>query len=306
MSLCTIWGGKNAEPNYLKLLTPLGQVGVGIFVMISAYFLTEEKNSESKLLRRILNLWYRVIFYSWLILIVDLFIGFSSINKKSLIKSIFPIIGNNYWFVTSFFLLMILVPFLNRLINDINKKKLLLILVVLIIFSSITTLIGQPYTPFGQELNVGVMISEYILIGYYKKYKLKLNNYILLLTIILFYVGEILSNIVSGFPSIILSASIFIFFIQTSSSYYNYYINWGASSIFASYLITENILFRIPFWKLATTLVVFNNKLLEGLLITAITIFVTIIFDKIYLLIFNNLIKKKSNLLIKKLTLKLK
>ena len=101
--------------------------------MISAYFLTGEKKPETKLLKRILTLWCRVIFYSWLILVIDLFIGFSPIGRKSLIKSIFPILGNEYWFVTSFFLLIFLVPFLNRLIQGVSKKQFIAVLVVMIV-----------------------------------------------------------------------------------------------------------------------------------------------------------------------------
>lgn len=298
-----LYSGNTSEK--LRILDPLGQIGVGMFVMISAFFLVEEKNAESKLLRRILSLWSRVLFYSWLILIIDLFLNFSSINKKTLVKSVFPIIGNNYWFVTSFIVLMFIVPVLNRIINYMNKKQFLLGLIVIIIFSSVTTLIGQPYTPFGQPLNVGVMISEYMLVGYYKKYNIRLNRYILLIVIVSFYIGELLLGISNGAPSIILSAAIFIMFIQVLPDMYNVYINWIASSIFASYLITEHVLFRIPFWKLTTSILNFNNKLIEGLIITIITIISTVFIDKVYLLIFNKLIRNKSNLLAKKIDLKL-
>ncbi|MGE9898515.1 acyltransferase family protein [Limosilactobacillus reuteri] len=296
--------GENSS-RYLKGLAPLGQIGVGIFVMISAYFLTEEKRTKSKLLKRILTLWARVIFYSWLILCIDLSLGFTLINKKNLIKSIFPIIANNYWFVTSFLVLMFIVPFLNKIIQDLNKEQYMLSLVVIIVFSGVTPIIGQPFTPFGQELNVGVMISEYLLVGYYKKYNIQLNNYILLMGGILFYIGELISNKSNGFPAIILSAIIFILFIQISPSYYNSCINWIASSVFASYLITENVLFRMTFWKLATSVFVFQSKLLEGIIITVVTILLTVLIDKIYLFFFNFLIKEKLNILAKELTFKL-
>lgn len=231
------------EPNVrsLKVLAPLGQIGVGIFVMISAYFLTEEKNSKSKLLKRLLNLWCRVVFYSWVLLIIDLLIGFSPIDKRSLVKSLFPIAGNNYWFVTSFFVLMFVVPLLNEFIRKAKRRQLLLSLIIMIVFSSITTIIGQPYSPFGQPLNVGVMISEYLIIGYYRKYDVKFSNVVLLLTVFVFYMGELVLNINDGFPSIILSAALFIMIVRTCPSYYSPVINWIASSVFASYLITEDI-----------------------------------------------------------------
>lgn len=290
---------------FLKILAPLGQTGVGIFVMISAYFLTEERNSKSKLLKRLLNLWCHVVFYSWTILIIDLLIGFSPVDKKSLVKSLFPIAGNNYWFITSFFVLMFMVPLLNEFIRKSKKKQFLLSLIVMIVFSSITTIIGQPYPPFGQQLNVGVMISEYLIIGYYRKYDVKLNNIVLLLTILIVYIGELVVSISNGFPSIILSAALFIMIVQNCPSYYNSIINWIASSVIASYLITENILFRMLFWKSITIIIPLHNKFIEGLAITILAILITVIIDKIYLFLFNKLIKQRLNLLAKDLTYKL-
>lgn len=181
------------------------------------------------------------MFYSWVLLIIDLLIGFSPIDKRSLVKSLFPIAGNNYWFVTSFFVLMFVVPLLNEFIRKAKRRQLLLSLIIMIVFSSITTIIGQPYSPFGQPLNVGVMISEYLIIGYYRKYDVKFSNVVLLLTVFVFYMGELVLNINDGFPSIILSAALFIMIVRTCPSYYSPVINWIASSVFASYLITEDI-----------------------------------------------------------------
>ena len=293
------YGGINFK--YSRVFAPLGQVGVGIFVMISAYFLTSENNSKQKIFNRILSLWCHVIFYSWIILIVDLFIKFSSINIQLLIKSIFPVMANNYWFVTSFFFLMLITPFLNKIIRNVNKIQLILILIILIVFSSITTIIGQPYTPFGERLNVGVMISDYIFIGYYRKYGIKLGDFTLILVALVFYIAEYFT-ITSGFPSIVLSATLFILVVQIMPSYHSYCINWIASSVFASYLITENVLFRKIFWQILTSLFTFHNKFLEGFVITIIAIIITVLIDKIYLLIFNNLIRKKLNVFAEALT----
>lgn len=296
-------GGENYK--YSNFNLPLGQTGVGIFVMISAYFLTEERKTETKLLRRLLFLWCRVVFYSWLILLLNLLFGFSVMNKKSLVKSVFPIIGNNYWFVTSFFFLMVIVPFLNHVIKRLVRQQLIAVLIIVIIFSSITTIIGQPVTPFGGELNVGVMISEYILIGYYRKYNIQLNNIMLIIMAVLSYFIEIILNINAGFPSIVLSATIFIVVVQSIPHYNSEWINWIASSVFASYLVTENVLFRKYFWQVATNHLSLQNKILEGFLITIVVILLTVLIDKIYLFIFNRCIKKHLNSLANKWTYKL-
>lgn len=61
----------------------------------------------------------------------------------------------------------------------------------------------------------------------------------------------------------------------------------------------------MTFWKLATSVFVFQSKLLEGIIITVVTILLTVLIDKIYLFFFNFLIKEKLNILAKELTFKL-
>lgn len=182
----------------------------------------------------------------------------------------------------------------------------------MIVFSSIITIIGQPLTPFGDNLNVGVMISEYLLVGYYRKYKVKVNNFALIIVAILFYLAEymtVISNgipsVTSGFPSIVISIALSVLVIQATPSYYNSVINWIASSVFASYLVTSNVLFKYQFWKISTSLLSLHSKIIEGIIITIIVILITVLVDKIYLLLFNGLIKNRLNSFAKRMTHKL-
>ena len=47
-------GGVNTKS--IDIFSPLGEIGVGLFIMISAYFLTGEEQPETRLLKRILTL----------------------------------------------------------------------------------------------------------------------------------------------------------------------------------------------------------------------------------------------------------
>lgn len=171
---------------------------------------------------------------------------------------------------------------------------------------------GQPFTPFGGNLNVGIMISEYLLVGYYQKYKVKVNNFVLIVVAILFYLAEYMTVIIkeipsvtSGFPPIVISIALFVLVVQTTPSYYNSVINWIASSVFASYLITSNVLFKYQFWKISTFLLLFHNRIVEGIIITILTILITALVDKVYLVLFNSLVKEKLGSFARRMTHKL-
>lgn len=66
------------------------------------------------------RLWVKVIYYSWFMLMLTYFIKPSLINFHILLRGIFPVTLNGYWFITSFLLLMLLVPMINSFI--INSK----------------------------------------------------------------------------------------------------------------------------------------------------------------------------------------
>lgn len=61
----------------------------------------------------------------------------------------------------------------------------------------------------------------------------------------------------------------------------------------------------MPFWKNATIIISLHNRFLKGFVITIFAILITVIIDKIYLFLFNKLIKHKLNLLTKNLTYRL-
>ena len=281
------------NPRHLYFCALLGQFGVGIFVMISAYFLSNETTKQGiKSFKRVIKIWRRVFFYSIVILVFDLKFQFVSLNKENVLKSIFTVLCNQYWFVTSFVLLMLFVPILNVLIERTNQHQLTLILIILLVFSGIIPKIGQPLTPFGQTLNAGVMLSEYLLVGLFRKYNIVISNWILIGLFILAFIFEYKTRFVDGLPSVILSGS-FFFLVTKAKTFHSYTINWLASSVFSSYLITENIIFRIPFWKSfgKSILNLPKHNIFEGLSITIITIFICILIDKIYVIIDNTILK---------------
>lgn len=111
-----------------------GKFGTNVFVILGIFFLCD---SEFKSIR-IAKLWLQTFFYMVALNLVDIIFFHVNINVKVWIKSFLPIIGRSYWFVSSYLILLILIPFLNYLYKKIKNKSYLIILGVFV-FSIIPT-----------------------------------------------------------------------------------------------------------------------------------------------------------------------
>jgi len=104
---------------------------VNCFALISGYVMV----NKTVKVKNILGLWFQVLFYS--LLLTSLFFVFlpESRSIKNMIVAVIPILGKQWWYVSSYFALCFFIPFLNKTINNISqqtyKKVLLLILFVI-------------------------------------------------------------------------------------------------------------------------------------------------------------------------------
>lgn len=160
------------------ILFSLGKIGVNIFILITGYFSIQKKFSIKKLIK----LWLEVVFYSVGITVVFSISGIVQLSFKEIIKFIFPISFNKYWFITIYIVLYILMPFINKYVNKVNReqyKKLLIILFILcvglysIMYNSITYSMNESL-PLS---NIIFYILLYLIGGYIRLYGIeKIEN----------------------------------------------------------------------------------------------------------------------------------
>ena len=126
---CAKYGGFDFSQRYLCVnglyLSFLNFPGLGLFannlfVLISGFFLVKSTTFN---IHRIFSLWVRVIFYSITIFIVCVLSGRINFQRSMLPKVMLPITTRQWWFISSYFILYILHPLLNKILRSLSKES---------------------------------------------------------------------------------------------------------------------------------------------------------------------------------------
>ncbi len=246
-----------------------GRPAVGIFVLICGYFSIK---SDFKL-PRFVSLIAQVFSYSVILLLLAIFIlpGGSSIGRDEILASIFPTAYGTYWFATSYIVLILLSPYINKLLLKLTQKQhKALIVLFIVIWCILPTFIGASYA--GSDL--AYFVALYVIAAYIRLYPLKANPsrhfalfgfwaFIVLASIasmsyLLNYSGVFRKYITyfsdyTRLPGAMCALELFLAMSQTKP-FYSKLINGIASTTFGIYLIHDNFLIRPFLWR-----TIFNN-----------------------------------------------
>lgn len=244
----------NLNRLFIQFLSIGGKLGVNLFVMITGYFMIKSNIKLNSLIKLVTQTW----FYSVLFFFINQYFQIVPVDGLIILKSFLPIIFNSYWFITSFVVLFLLIPYLNILINNLNQRQHLILLMSLIVLNVLIPInLG-----FG---SVDWFIFLYVLGSYISLYpKLFSNARQWYLTIfILTYLGVFGTIVILDYLKVI-SPLYFIsenspFILICSISLFSYFknliignnriINTMASSVFGVYLIHDNIFARTILWE---------------------------------------------------------
>lgn len=250
-----------------------GKIGVNIFVMISGFFLVESKDKQVFNFKRILKFWGQVFFYSVLLTIIAWITSIGEVGIKELIKMMFPLTFGTWWFASTYFVLYLIHPFLNRFLHSINKQTYQKLLVLLVIIWCII----PTFTTFNYQGNDLLwFITLYCITGYIKLFglnpKFHTKHYFFLwlvcslltyLTAVIFALLGTKLPIVASHATyffgqekitiLLVSLSLFMIFASLEIKHSNV-INTIASTTFGIYLIHDNEYIRMFLWR-----TIFNN-----------------------------------------------
>lgn len=116
-------------------INAIGNMGVTIFILISGFFGVKFR------LSKLFQLWAIVLFYSLLIFVFNNIAEPPSFSKefiKSLYTALTPITSGTWWFITSYTILFMLSPLLNKASEHITKHQFQYLIAVLLLFYSLS------------------------------------------------------------------------------------------------------------------------------------------------------------------------
>ena len=118
-----------------------GKIGADIFVLITGYFLISSGYKLSKFFKIFLI----TFVYSLLILLITYMCGEYYVALSFLKKSLLPISTSSYWFISSYLMLYLFIPFINRFVLTAKKTMLnmLMFLLTLVLFTPLFLLLAD-------------------------------------------------------------------------------------------------------------------------------------------------------------------
>ncbi|SEP62396.1 Surface polysaccharide O-acyltransferase, integral membrane enzyme [Streptococcus equinus] len=250
---------------WVQLLQLGGKIGVNVFVIISGYFLISSTRIRIK---KILKFWLQLFFYSIWIYFIFIFIGNETLSIKELIKNSFPIVFERWWFASTYFVIYLLSPYLNKFLNSFDRLRYQrFILFLTILWCIIPTFTNKNF----QSNMLFWFIYLYALGGYIRLYgvfdSVKAKTCILLaaLTSLITFLSAVFFDVLGykfnyfskhatyffdtqKLPILVISVLLFLGFLKINIEF-NKVINMIASATFGVYLIHDNSYVREFLWS---------------------------------------------------------
>ena len=158
---------------------------VDCYALISGYVGYRSKFKLS----RLAVLWLQIVFYT---LGLTLFFALTHpeyITTQTWLNACFPIMNTQYWYLTSYFGMSVLIPVLNLAVQQLERTYLRFLLITFFLFFiTIPTFMQRDMFSVNGGFSVIWLCMLYLIGGYLKKYRIKLSKKICLLL----YAGTIL------------------------------------------------------------------------------------------------------------------
>lgn len=152
---------------------------VNCYALVSGYLMLGKEIKPS----RIMELWFEVFFYSVSISAIMMIVYRDLFSARNIVYAVTPIISNQYWYMTSYFMMYLFVPMMNKFADAANKKVFTATIVVILVLTTGSLMIKQD----GFRLNDGYspiwLMIMYLVGAYMKKFNVgaKMKKWLALL-----------------------------------------------------------------------------------------------------------------------------
>lgn len=268
----------NANIFTAQILLAGGKIGVDIFVLITGYFLCISKFKSQRIIKILFQTWC----YSVMLFIAYLLFSGAPISPIMVLKSLFPISYNVYWFISCYVLLILFSPVINLIMRYLSEQALLATIVVILMISFVMphfkmTFADDDIIRFIGMYLLGAAIQLNKIPNLIKRHTslwLSLCILAMLLSIVLFDVIGLITNhailiknaayLCMENYSIFSLVSAFLILLNATKQApkSNFLINRIASLMFGVYLLHDNEFFAPILWhKLLHTSALINVSL---------------------------------------------
>ena len=254
---------------------------VNAYALISGYVYNKAKVEYIK----IVNLWFQTFFYSFVISIIINALFFNQpLDLSFIIKSFMPITNNTFWYISAYFPLLFLMPFINSGLNSFDNSKLKRLFAIIIFVFSCLALFGDVWSSFGYSclwiiilFILGNIIKRINLFENIKSYQLVLLYlFSVFISWVSFYFTKIprMEEYIS--PTTLLCAIILVI-IFSRIKIASKIVDMFRSLTLGVYLLQENKFFINIFYSNFLPLDINNNVVLTTLSIITKTLILMII-----------------------------
>ena len=266
------------------LLGLWGGLGVDLFIMISAWFLSKENVKFS--VSKIWDLSKIVILYSLIWYVGLVFHGDVGISLKWILKMVLsPFIGT-YWFVTAFIIFYMLCPLLNFFVIKMSNNQLKKTTIIL------TVAVCVYHTVFGGETALMGVISTFaylfVLMTYLRRTPnnrierhcgaIALSSYIVLVCMYYYLSksgrGGVAERFVDRSSIILILLATAVFYMFKKMKFRNGFVNFLAGSVFSIYILHQFWWGWHYIWEVAGVVSAYkNNAFPLHMIVTSFVIF---------------------------------
>lgn len=171
---------------------------VNCFVLVTGYLYYGKRVRLS----RAVELWLQIVFLSAVVLVVAILCGYHP-SRLQCFKTFMPLTSYSYWFMTQYFLLLLLIPTLNKLVEAMDASFARYAIVVLVfVFSVVPTVTTSSVVPVNGGYCVTWFAVMYLIGACFRKWNIA-DRITGLRAVVLFLVGYAGSLGVAVYGSIV-------------------------------------------------------------------------------------------------------
>ena len=244
-----------------------GHLGNCIFVLITGYFMIRSASSPT---RKLVKLWLQIVTYAVTCYMLSCLLGGASFSWKALVKAFFPVtlMSGTWWFTGTFFMLLLLSPFLNKLLHALTRTEYRAMLTIMTVCWCLVPTFTDKTMMSNSLLSFGYL---YALAGYIRLYPPKSSVsgkkcllaavavtfatflYVFVFDLLgrehpWFYTHALHQYAYNRLPTVLIALLLLVGFLRTNISP-SRLINTIASAAFGIYLIHEEPSVRPLLWK---------------------------------------------------------